>query len=406
MIQTKLQRLDPLHRPCPLCGSRVGRNLADLHFEVFHNSPISGSFSLVICDRCGLAFFETSSTQADFNLYYQENGYYYSASTAGSGGSSQEEILRYQAIAQRLAAHLPHKHVALFDVGCGKGGLLAVLAQNGFQRLFGVDMLPTCVEHVRKTLGLVAETGSVSSLPFPMIRADVLIYSHVVEHVLDLPAMMKAAFDKLNDQGLLYVEVPDAARYAEASDWPYQAFYLEHVNHFDAAGLTNLFTSNGFSPVSQGTYHLNPGIGLKVPCLWAVFRKGGQPTPWLDSQIEKQLLDYLLWSAEHPALKRLEHLAEERKPLYLWGISQYAMLLLGTSALRRCNLRGLIDRDPYKQSQSILGLPVQSPLTLRKAEPDQAVLITALGYEEKIKNHLREMGFPGMVWTMSGELDQ
>jgi len=169
-----------LDRPCPLCQSNLGSNLGSLCYKVFDNSPITGNVSLVICDICGFAFYNTPDTQADFDRYYRQNAYYCTAATTGSGGENSHDTMRFEALFQRLAPHIPSPDAAIIDVGCARGGLLNIIAQHGYSNLLGVDLLPECVEYVSNTLGVPTEIGSAIELPFPEVHADILIYSHVV----------------------------------------------------------------------------------------------------------------------------------------------------------------------------------------------------------------------------------
>jgi 2-polyprenyl-3-methyl-5-hydroxy-6-metoxy-1,4-benzoquinol methylase len=358
---------------------------------------------MVVCEHCGAAFYDTPSRQSDYDRYYRGNAYYYTSENIGSGGSTPADRQRFAALARRLAPCIPRPDAAIFDIGCAKGGLLAVLAEHGHERLYGVDMLPSCIDYVRKVRGMAAEIGSALALPFPEVRADVLIYSHIVEHVIDLQMLMTSASEKLSEDGIVYVEVPDASRYGEGSVHPYQDLYLEHVNHFDRATLVSQFQAGGFSAVSTGETLLEALPQGGGPCLWGIFRKGGCPEATIDRSLEGRLRDYLAWSQQHPAMERFAQLARERTPLYVWGISQYAMLLLGQTDLHRCALQGFVDKDPYKQRRTLGGRPIRPPEALRDVGPPSAVLITAPGYEDQIAASLREMGFRGTILTTSGE---
>ena len=397
--------VDTIHslvRPCPLCRSTSGHLIENLYFEVFDDSAITGDCSLVVCARCGFAFNDTSSSQADFDHYYRQNAYYYTATTAGTGGLGANDLKRFEKLYERVAPLIPNKQSSIFDIGCAKGGLLSVLAQRGYVHLYGVDMLPECASYIQETLGMSAETGSALELPFPEIHADVLVYSHVVEHVINLSVLVAAAHEKLSDDGIIYVEVPDASRYGEFTNNPYQDLYLEHVNHFDTSTLVALFGAGGFETVVTGRFELDaPPVG-RVPCVWAVFRKGSISREKPNQALEQHLREYISWSRQHPALNRFAELAQAKTPLYLWGISQYAMLIMGQTALRNCDLRGLVDKDTSKRMRTLLGRPIESPEVLNNAEPECNVLVTASGYEDAISGELNAMDFRGVLLTASG----
>jgi hypothetical protein len=252
-------------------------------------------------------------------------------------------------------------------------------------------------------VGVHASAGSALELPFPGVRADMLIYSHVVEHVIDLPMLVAAAHGKLADGCLVYVEVPDASRYGEHAGNPYQDLYLEHVNHFDLSSLTDLFSRGGFEVLTSGRIEIEAPPAGKVPCVWAVFRKGGASRVETGTVLEGRLRDYLAWSGGHLAHARFAALASAQTPLYFWGISQYAMLLLGQTPLCSADIRGFVDKDPSKRMRMLIGLPVHPPVYLRQAGPASAVLVTAPGYEAAIADELKIMGFRGTLLSASGE---
>ncbi len=390
-----------LLRPCPLCAAARGRVLEELRFEVYADCPVGGDFSLVACDHCGFVFYDTASKQADFDRYYLGNDYYCTTLTAGSGGTTQEDWRRFQAIAARIAPYIPGPDAAIFDVGCGKGGLLLALGQRGYTRLFGVDLNPSCVAHVQEEVGATGGIGSALALPFPEVKADVLVYSHIVEHVIDLDAVVASAQEKLNPGGIICVEVPDAHRYGEFSGLPYQDLCMEHINHFSRESLAQMFQQRGFTALSQGEFIVRAGPRGYTPCTWAIFRQGNPGKPDVSRSLELYLREYLDWSANHPVLQDLARLAAARTPLHVWGISQFALLLLGHSPLGRAELQGFVDRDSYKQSRRLLGHPIQPPEVLRRVGPGHAVLITAQGYEEQIIEALRSMEFRGTVLTLT-----
>jgi len=96
-----------------------------------------------------------------------------------------------------------------------------------------------------------------------------------------------------------------------------------------------------------------------------------------------------------PVLGQLDACANEGTPLYLWGMSQYAQLLLGQTTLARCKIKGLVDGDAHKQTKRIGGKKILPPSALREAQPDDAVLLTGINYREPMRRFLKEIGFKG-----------
>jgi SAM-dependent methyltransferase len=397
IITAARQRVTSFVRACPLCGFQSGISLGEICFETFENAPFPGSFSLVICGECGFAFNDFASLQTDFNNYYENDNFYLTSGTMSVGGSIEHEEKRLENFAQRLAPYVPHQDARIIDVGSSRGGLLKFLSRRGFRRLYAVDPNPACVQHIKENLRFESAVGSAQALPFAGVRGDVLIYSHVIEHVLDLKAVVNVARQRLDDGGIICVEVPDASRYQEGSLLPFQGLYLEHVNHFDPQSLVNLFRGAGFETVSVELVNEKHSVRGDVPCVWAVFRKGAVRKPEKSDTIKNALLDYVSWSRRHPLMEKLRMLSLKRVPIYLWGMSHYAMLLLGQTPLRFCNLAGFVDKDTYKQNRKVMKIPIQSPGILTGKSQDDTVLITAVGYEDHVINELQHLGFVGRV---------
>jgi hypothetical protein len=74
------------------------------------------------------------------------------------------------------------------------------------------------------------------------------------------------------------------------------------------------------------------------------------------------------------------------------------MLLLGSTGLKERRLLGMVDSDPFKQTQHIGGLPIQEPQVL--SDSTDCVLIAANPYREQILSQLDGLGFRGEVRTL------
>ncbi|MBN1130982.1 MAG: glycosyltransferase, partial [Chitinispirillaceae bacterium] len=389
-------------RPCPLCGKHEARVLTRLRFALFEDNPLAAEFSWVACTSCGFSYYATPSTEADFDAYYRANAYYASATTSGSGGSHPADIRRYDAIAECLGRHIEDKTAPLFDVGSGKGGLLLRLQSAGFPNLYAIDMVEGCTAFIRNNCGFHAATGPAARLPFPNVTPRVLVYSHVLEHAYNPGAILDEAYNRLAENGLIYCEVPNAARYGEFQNLPWADLYFEHINHFDKAHLAALAQAHGFETVETGARNLDTATGNVVPCIYGVFRKTRleRRNPDNDHECATRCRTYVEACGQSPVLTRLETLAREKTPVYIWGMSQFGQLLLGQTALSRCSIKAVIDGDKNKQGKKITGRPVQSPEILRKAAKGDLIVLTGLGYQKQMRGYLQDIGFKGQEYVL------
>src|SRR5262249_20634590 len=153
---------------------------------------------------------------------------------------------------------------------------------------------PMCAETTARTLGIHAETGTLSSPPPELGHFDGVLLSHVLEHVQELREAAEAIRGLTRDGGLVYVEVPDATRYGDHVAAPFQDFNTEHINHFSLQSLTNLMTSAGFVRASHGTKTLMGPPPIPYPAVFSFFRKTavGPAAPVKDVELREKINGY------------------------------------------------------------------------------------------------------------------
>jgi len=395
-------RIEPFQRPCPVCGAGAGPILGRLNFAAFDDSPLNGAFNLAACPGCGLVFYDAAINPEAVAAYYRAERRYFTSLAPGAGGDSQADIRHQAEIVSYLSSKITPEY-KIFDVGCGRGGLLSSLRRAGFQNLYGVDLSPEMTADMEKRLGFPAAPAPADRLPFPEAAPGLIIYSHVLEHAAEPRALLREAERRLIPEGLVFIEVPDASAYP--LDIPYQEFYLEHLNHFDSSSLSRLLAETGFQALDlfQAAFAL-PG-GRNLPVLRALAGRVGDGSacgglPAGPSAIE-YITSYLAWSSNHQVMNSLANLADSGRPLWVWGLSQLTMLLLGSSALSKARLAGLIDRDPAKIGRALGGRLVAGPEILTGRPPDEALLLAALGHEPSMRASLTWLNFHGPVFSIS-----
>jgi L-malate glycosyltransferase len=392
------------NRPCPLCGNRHATVIAELRFALFEENPLAPTFPWVICAACGFSFYATPSPPEHFDAYYRAQSYYFSAATSGSGSSNPEDIQRYNDIAQCLIRNVDNRAATVFDVGSGKGGLLARLREYGFSNLYAIDMVDSCIAFIRERLKMQAQQGSAAHLPLADVTPEILIYSHVLEHVYDPVAVLSEANRRLSANGIVYLEVPDASRYGEFCTIPFADLYFEHINHFDEFHLTSIAEAAGFEKKETGERLLATATGYVIPCIYGVFRRAGQRplSPAIDRKntLAARCFAYHERCVAAPLNGRLETLAQSGKPVYVWGMSQFAQLLLGQTALGRCRIKELIDTDKNKQGKKLLGKYVIPPDALQNARSGDVVVLTGIGYQQQMRDYMKKINFQGNEYRL------
>jgi SAM-dependent methyltransferase len=224
----------PLKPPCPICGLDAGAPMVELRFGEKPNLP--GAVTLHGCANCDFAF-----TWPRDPIGYQNHYAAVANDTAQRHGQyrnlPQTEILAGLIVSQPVRSVL--------DFGCGGGGLLHVLAERFPQVQFlGFDVnadFPSDLPNLR------------FSNQFPDAGHDLVILSHVVEHMVDID-QIRNLFDLVGEGGLVHIEVPDPKLYASFPQ-PHFGYYVDrlHINHFSQRALLKI-APQGFDVVAGGTY--------------------------------------------------------------------------------------------------------------------------------------------------------
>lgn len=393
-----------VNRPCPICDADRAEPLAELEFGDFDGSSMDRTVRLVVCEQCGFVYNEGRFDQSTLNTFYESHSLYAAEMGVGSGGLSPWDQQRYADALALLERHLPSRDASILDVGCAKGGFLRTLEQHGYCNLRGVDLSPTCVKIVRERHGIEAAVGSTHHLPFEDLRPDAIVYSHVFEHLHDLRTAVEEAHHRLDDDGLLLVEIPDASRYAK---YPVSDYYWlgqrEHVNHLDAPHLESLMASSGFRAVEVDHPTMLISSTIENPLVRAVFRKDSPAPPSTSFDLRHSIQTYL--NSQEASMSDRRHLVAElvasRRPCYVWAIGLEFFCLHTLANLRSCTIQCLIDNNPAKQCRTVDGLEILPQDRLGDASSDETVVLTSALHSDVLLKELETMSFEGDVLCLA-----
>ncbi len=101
----------------------------------------------------------------------------------------------------------PHGANRLLDVGCGSGQLLAVYRALGW-RVCGIEISPAACAACRGK-GLQVHQGTVFDCSFDAQQFDMILLSHVIEHVVDPVAVLTRVAEFLAPDGKIIVTTPN-----------------------------------------------------------------------------------------------------------------------------------------------------------------------------------------------------
>jgi ubiquinone/menaquinone biosynthesis C-methylase UbiE len=251
---------------CPLCGGETSQLLS---FTFGKKLDLPTQPELRVCTADDFAFL-TKTAQTAYDRYYQSvvNDYRHREFS-----SSENTPLTLQ-ITTMLSAldGFFDKPRSVLDFGCGEANLLTSLAGLFPNSKFeGYDPSPSIAKADKQTPTNLQVHGDFSVVADR--RYDLIIASHVLEHLVDLSSLVQ--FNRLlRDDGTLYVEVPDALRYADYQRRSFLYYFDRlHVNHFSDTALKTLLAGCGFNASRTIRYHFPYADGGPYPALGMLFKK-------------------------------------------------------------------------------------------------------------------------------------
>lgn len=158
----------------------------------------------LLCEGCGFVAYAPRPTAAEIDAKYRLIA---SESSAGTEDATSEpprasalDLERSRALYAALRPHLSASGGTLLDFGGGAGGLLTSFAAAGYE-CGVIDYTPATVDGVRRLGDTLDDLA-------PDARFDLVLCSHVFEHVAEPVAIARRLADLLGDDGRLFVEVP------------------------------------------------------------------------------------------------------------------------------------------------------------------------------------------------------
>lgn len=228
----ELQQLDS----CPICASSDVK-LLHQHVRDWSFNCAPGDWSYWRCEHCATVFLNPRPSSESIGRAYQT---YYTHDRHRSQLAAslkarwkntrlserfQRDIRPRLPVPKPLRAWLARKATSmalpfgidelasrqpgtLMDVGCGSGKVLGLAQQLGWT-VRGLELDPQAVEAAR-TRGLEVFPGGYERLSEFPNQFDVIMCSHVIEHVFDPVQMINLLHAALRPGGVLYLSTPNS----------------------------------------------------------------------------------------------------------------------------------------------------------------------------------------------------
>lgn len=142
----------------------------------------------------------------------------------------------------------------LLDVGCGSGGNLAVLEEQGWD-VSGLDASAVAVAQAQVRFGERVRHGDLASIGYPERSFDTVLFSHVLEHLHGPLPLLKEVWRILDWDGRIVILCPNAGSLEARmfGRWWFPWELPRHLYHYERATLTRVLEAAGFQIESVAT---------------------------------------------------------------------------------------------------------------------------------------------------------
>ena len=236
---------------CPICGySNFESILSKSSIPIFTNAGDKGKVfnkypcKLDQCKDCGHVFQPQSDSLRDtlISVYHSDEA---QLSTPLGEGNWGKDRVKYSV--GRLEGIEQFKNKPVLEVGCGNGYVLNSLKKLGFKTLYGIDSST----ETKNLNGISFIKKFITEKTQLKLNFDFIFSFGVYEHVSDINSLTTFCSNHLNDDGMLFIYVPNCYQQLTLGDPG--VFTHEHVHCFVPSSIKNHLLKHGYEIVDDKT---------------------------------------------------------------------------------------------------------------------------------------------------------
>ncbi len=239
---------------CHVCGSpalNIIQKYSLLKRVTSDSQPWSKNGKLGICSSCGCVqkitdknwFEEIEKIYDAYSIYELSDGKEQPVFEQQTGAASSRSSKLIEKVLELIDFS---KTGNLLDVGCGNGALLKSFSHaKPDWELFGTELSDKHLTEIEKIPGVKKlYTCPLENIPE---KFNAITMLHLLEHIYNPVVFLKKAYNLLNDDGILIIELPNFI------DNPFDLLIADHATHFTLKSLNNLLAEAQFEVIFEST---------------------------------------------------------------------------------------------------------------------------------------------------------
>jgi len=260
---------------CPICDSSdcnlvintkddklYNLNLLKESNSLF-NKYVDVPLKVYQCQKCSFSYLNPRLSDESLNRLYHD---LYQTDYYESRISNKEH--QYSGYYKIIAKYLKKDAPALLDFGCSTGIFLGIAQKNGC-KVMGIELSNKAAESAKSKFGgnrII--NGSLNEFKNINEKFDVITFNNVLEHLDNPKTYLKIAADKLSQDGLIFIVVPNfnsLKRVIMKDKW--SLLLHEHINYFSNSSMKYLIKQHGLQLIESGSINhevLDTSIFSKV----------------------------------------------------------------------------------------------------------------------------------------------
>jgi len=215
---------------------------------------------------------------------------------------------------------------------------------------------------------------------FQFESVDLIVHSHLLEHIYNPHGFFKKCHELLRDDGIMVGSIPHMEHFLNSMYSPINILQFEHTYFINEEILNFLANANGFSVVDVKNYN-NHSIFFKL-------KKDNSFNKTLDLKLSNKFGENLLYHIEN--IKKIN--ASVSSDAYIFG-SHVTSQFYFFNGLKTKHIKGVLDNSINKQGYKLYGtdLMVLNPEII-KNKKDCIVICSHDGiYYKEIYQQLKEI---------------
>lgn len=234
---------------CPVCHSAQINPL----LTVKDHSVSKEAFVIWQCSDCTLRFTQDVPDEDSIGPYYQSQDYISHTNTDKGLLNKLYQRVRKYTLGQKADLIISHTNAKgrILDVGAGVGAFLSVMKEKGWE-ITGIEPDEGARKIAAQNFGVQLQPSHVLG-KLEANSFDAITLWHVLEHVHQLHAYIEQLKNLLNENGKIFIAVPNYTSLDAAAYRTYWAAYdvPRHLYHFTPKAMETLVRQHGLRLIAK-----------------------------------------------------------------------------------------------------------------------------------------------------------